>query len=152
VEGEPTSSSQPEVKKSRRSSLSSDSGLSLSASLPVEATWTVPDIAKAGLLLTALPPPVCFADEEEMRRVYALIYDVFRCNLPALLSMTSCSGHLAVWSRARSRHPATSLKVSGSIPCGITGFSKFPNPSSRTVALVSTQSLTEMSDRNLPGG
>jgi hypothetical protein len=28
----------------------------------------------------------------------------------------------------------------------------FPNPSSRTMALGSTQSLTEMSTRNLPGG
>jgi hypothetical protein len=27
-----------------------------------------------------------------------------------------------------------------------------PNPSSRTMALVSTQPLTEMSTRNLPGG
>jgi hypothetical protein len=27
-----------------------------------------------------------------------------------------------------------------------------PNPSSRTMALVSTQALTEMSTRNLPGG
>jgi hypothetical protein len=31
-------------------------------------------------------------------------------------------------------------------------FSNLPNPSSRTMALGSTQPLTEMSTRNLPGG
>jgi hypothetical protein len=31
-------------------------------------------------------------------------------------------------------------------------FLKFPNPSSRTMTLGSTQPLTEMSTRNLPGG
>jgi hypothetical protein len=31
-------------------------------------------------------------------------------------------------------------------------FSNLPNPSSRTMALGSTQPLTEMSARNLPGG
>jgi hypothetical protein len=31
-------------------------------------------------------------------------------------------------------------------------FFNFPNPSSRTMALGSTQPLTEMSTRNLPGG
>jgi hypothetical protein len=31
-------------------------------------------------------------------------------------------------------------------------FFDLPNPSSRTMALVSTQPLTEMSNRNLPGG
>jgi hypothetical protein len=32
------------------------------------------------------------------------------------------------------------------------GFFNSPNPSSRTMALESTQPLTEMSTRNLPGG
>jgi hypothetical protein len=39
----------------------------------------------------------------------------------------------------------------GSIPDGIE-FLNWPNPSSRTVALGSTQPLTEMSTRSLPGG
>jgi hypothetical protein len=47
---------------------------------------------------------------------------------------------------------ATSQKVSGSIPDEIIGILNLPNPSSRTVALGSTQPLTEMSTRNLPGG
>jgi hypothetical protein len=45
-----------------------------------------------------------------------------------------------------------SWKVAGSIPDGVTGFFKRSNPSSRTMALRSTQPLTEMSTRNLPGG
>ncbi|ERL94371.1 hypothetical protein D910_11651 [Dendroctonus ponderosae] len=41
-------------------------------------TWTVGDISKAGCLLTIPPQHVDFDDEQEMRRVYSLIYDVFR--------------------------------------------------------------------------
>jgi hypothetical protein len=40
-------------------------------------------------------------------------------------------------------------KVSGSIPNEVTGVFNLPNPSSRTMALESTQPLTEMSTRNL---
>jgi hypothetical protein len=39
----------------------------------------------------------------------------------------------------------------GSIPDEVTGIFNRPNPSSRTMALVSTQPLIEMSTRNLPG-
>jgi hypothetical protein len=35
---------------------------------------------------------------------------------------------------------------------GFEGFLNLPNPSSRTMTLRSTQPLTEMSTRNLPGG
>jgi hypothetical protein len=49
-------------------------------------------------------------------------------------------------------HYATSWKVTGLIPEKITGFSYLPKPSSCTMALESTQPLTEMSTRNLPGG
>jgi hypothetical protein len=41
--------------------------------------------------------------------------------------------------------------VAGSIPIEV-DFFNLPNPSSRTVTLGSTQLLTEMSTRNLPGG
>jgi hypothetical protein len=47
---------------------------------------------------------------------------------------------------------ATSRKVAGSIPDEVVGFFNWPNPSSHTMALESTQPLTEMSTRNLPGG
>jgi hypothetical protein len=50
------------------------------------------------------------------------------------------------------RHYATSRKVAGLIPDEIIGFFNWPNPSSRTVALGSTQPLAEMSTRNFPWG
>jgi hypothetical protein len=43
-------------------------------------------------------------------------------------------------------------KVAGSIHDEIIGFFSLPNPSSRTMALWSTQPLIEMSTRNLPAG
>jgi hypothetical protein len=50
------------------------------------------------------------------------------------------------------RHYATSREVADSIPDEVIGFLNLPNPSSRTMALGSTQPLTEMSTRNLPRG
>jgi hypothetical protein len=50
------------------------------------------------------------------------------------------------------RQYATSQNVAGSISDEVIGFFNWPNPSSRTMALGSTQPLTEMSTRNLPGG
>lgn len=47
---------------------------------PGPVTWTVTDIAKAACLLSTPPKETHFEDEQEMRRVYTLIYDVFRCN------------------------------------------------------------------------
>jgi hypothetical protein len=55
-------------------------------------------------------------------------------------------------SRTWLRHYATSRKVAGLIPDEVIGFFNLPNPSSRTMALGSTQPLTEMSTRNLPAG
>jgi hypothetical protein len=43
-------------------------------------------------------------------------------------------------------------KVAGSIPDGVTGIFHWHNPSSRTMALGSTQPLTEMSIRNISWG
>ncbi|CAH1114216.1 unnamed protein product [Psylliodes chrysocephalus] len=45
---------------------------------PGPITWTVSDISKAGCLLNSPPVHTSFEDEQEMRRVYSLIYDVFR--------------------------------------------------------------------------
>jgi hypothetical protein len=42
-------------------------------------------------------------------------------------------------------------KVADTIPDEVIGFFNVPNPSSRTMALGSTQPVTEMSIRNLPG-
>jgi hypothetical protein len=44
------------------------------------------------------------------------------------------------------------VKVAGSIPYEVTVFLNWPKPCSRTMALRSTQSLTEMSTRNLTEG
>lgn len=41
--------------------------------------WGLEDYAKAGKLLSVPPKKCIFIDEQEMRRVYSLIYDVFRC-------------------------------------------------------------------------
>jgi hypothetical protein len=49
-------------------------------------------------------------------------------------------------------HYAARQKVAGSIPDEATGFFNVPNPASRTMALGSTQPLTEMSTRNCLGG
>jgi hypothetical protein len=50
------------------------------------------------------------------------------------------------------RHYVTSRKAEGSIPDEVIGFFNWSNPSSRIIALGSTQSLTEMSTRKLPVG
>jgi hypothetical protein len=50
------------------------------------------------------------------------------------------------------RHYTTSRKVAGSIPDEVIRLLNWPNPFSRTMALGSIQSLTEMSTRNLPVG
>jgi hypothetical protein len=62
--------------------------------------------------------------------------------------------NLYVSTRLRSwlRHYATSQKDTGSNPDEVTGFLNLPNPSSRNMALGSTQPLSEMSTRNLPEG
>ena len=54
--------------------------------------------------------------------------------------------------RSWSRHCATSQKVAGSIPDGVIAIFHWRNPSGRNMALGSTQSLTEMSTRNISWG
>lgn len=48
-------------------------------SLVTPVTWTVGDIVKGAYILNNPPIHTDFQDEQEMRRVYTLIYDVFRC-------------------------------------------------------------------------
>jgi hypothetical protein len=50
------------------------------------------------------------------------------------------------------KHYATSRKVAGSSPNEVDFFFSWPNHSSHAMALGTTQPLTEMSTRNLPGG
>jgi hypothetical protein len=62
--------------------------------------------------------------------------------------------HLPSTFRWRSwlRHCATSRKVASSIPNGVIGIFHWSNPSGRTMALGSTQHLTEMSTKNISWG
>jgi hypothetical protein len=50
------------------------------------------------------------------------------------------------------RHYATSQKIEGSILDEVIGFLNWPNSSNNITALVSTQPLTEISTKNIPGG
>jgi hypothetical protein len=50
------------------------------------------------------------------------------------------------------RHCATNRKVAGSIPDGVFGIFHLHNPSGRTMALGSTQPLTEKVPGTFPGG
>jgi hypothetical protein len=61
--------------------------------------------------------------------------------------MTGARGSVVGWGTV-----LQSREVAGSIPDEVIGFLNWPNPSSRTMALGSTQPLTEMSTKNLPGG
>jgi hypothetical protein len=56
------------------------------------------------------------------------------------------------WQHSWLRHYPTSRKVAGLIPDEVIGFLNWPNPSSRNMALGSTQPLIEMSTKNPPGG
>jgi hypothetical protein len=58
------------------------------------------------------------------------------------------SHHYGTFTR-KSRHGATSRKVTGSISDGVSGIFHLHNPSDRTLALGSTLPLTEMSARNI---
>jgi hypothetical protein len=50
------------------------------------------------------------------------------------------------------RYCASNRKVAGSIPDGVIGIFHWHNPSDRTMALWSTQPLTEMSTRSISWG
>lgn len=41
--------------------------------------WTTDDLIKAGGLLAQPPLDIQFPNEQEMRRVFSLVYDVLRC-------------------------------------------------------------------------
>jgi hypothetical protein len=76
-----------------------------------------------------------------------LIQVKFISRMSLLIKFTSVNTQYRSWLR----HYATSRKVEVSSPDEV-DFFNVPNPSSRIMALGSTQPLTEMSTRNLPGG
>jgi len=65
------------------------------------------------------------------------------------LTLYLCGG---MWWRSWLRHCATSRKVVGSIPDGVTGIFHWHNSSGHTVTLGLTLPLTEMSTRNISWG
>ena len=60
------------------------------------------------------------------------------------ISIVGVGTAVAQWLRCR----ATNRKVAGSIPDGVIGIFQCHNPSDRTMALGSTQPLTEMSAKS----
>jgi hypothetical protein len=77
-------------------------------------------------------------------------------NRTLMKSISKPSSKKICWQRSISsswlRHYGTRRKVAVSNPEEVTGFFNLPNPSSRNMALSSTQPLTEISTKNLPGG
>jgi len=89
--------------------------------------------ARRGCMVNATP-----------QSLYRWVYVLNSCNKEIKLGGTQ-------W-RSWFGHRATSRKVAGSICDGAIGIFHWHNPSGRTVALRSTQSLTEMSTRNISWG
>jgi len=78
----------------------------------------------------------------------AFLEEAFIINIIIILCTNCISG---TRSRSWLRHCATSRKVAGSIPDGVIGIFHW-HPSGRTMALGSSQPLTEMSTRNVSWG
>ena len=99
-----------------------------------------------------------------IQRDIVIYVNMFPCKIPAIpVRFLSKFNFLEIFlknipipsgTRWRSwlRHCATSRKVAGSIPDGVSGIFHSHNPSGRTTALGSTQPLTEMSTRNISWG
>jgi hypothetical protein len=88
-----------------------------------------------------------------VQKILTFVIDFRTLSIPYIfLKNSECFIILKItqW-RSWLRHYATSRKVAGSRTCEVEFFDS-PNPSSRTMALVSTQPLSEISTRNLPGG
>ena len=109
-------------------------------------------------ILTLKPsdPPMYSTTTLNVRTVYVLSIQrnsvYFRTDLRAtpIMSLYNINRGTAV---AQSLSCcATNRKVVGSIPDGVTGIFHWHNPSDRTMALGSTQPLTEMSTRSISWG
>jgi hypothetical protein len=84
-----------------------------------------------------------FCDQDIRFCSYGTVFcGVFVCSVEI-----RCLVFIDIW-----RHPAASRKVTGSNRDGVIGIIHWHNPSGRSVALGSTQPLTEMSTRNTSWG
>jgi hypothetical protein len=95
-----------------------------------------------------------FAVFYDTRRFVAMLIRTSSCSLAwAKIFQTKPSQPISLISNFSClRHYGASRKVAGSNPGELIGFFNWRNPSSRTMALGSTQPLTEMSTKNLPRG
>ena len=102
-------------------------------------------VTSCALSVIVLPPPLPFTSVRWKLRVSGYSHH----GLIRICCMYTFILYLFGGTRWRSwlRHCATSRKVAGSIPDGVVGFFHWHNPSGRTMALGSTQPLTEMSTR-----
>lgn len=64
------------------------------------SNWNLNDLTAAGKLLRKPPLPCHFDDEHEMRRVYSMIYDVYRCKLCPPKETKNTQTKSKVWSNA----------------------------------------------------
>jgi hypothetical protein len=71
---------------------------------------------------------------------------------PTIQTILCLNQQWRTWWRSWLRHCATSRKVAGSIPNGVTGIFHWHNPSGHTMALGLTQPPKEMSIRNISWG
>ena len=94
---------------------------------------------------------ICFGSFQQVIKCVLFVLFIFFVRFTSesylLFSMVVISLG-GTWWRSWLRHCAISRKVAGSIPHGVTGFFHWHNPSRRTMALGSTQPLTELSTRN----
>lgn len=65
--------------------------------------WRVNDILLAARVLQTVPDRPAYSDEAEMRRVFGLVYDVFRCKL--LIIVNRVFGSLLIKFAPRVRTP-----------------------------------------------
>ena len=81
--------------------------------------------------------------------LFVVLLFVFDLDSLIMLYISVVFLNRGTWWRSWLRHCATSRKVAGSIPDGVVGIFNWHNPSGRTMALGSTQPLSEMSTRDI---
>jgi hypothetical protein len=114
-----------------------------------------PHVFKLYRVRTFSFPYICF----HSRITKTAVGEEFLCFIPPCSQILSYTWKWSLlYSKGRHavaqwlRHCAANRKVAGSIPDGVTGSFNWHNPSGRTMALGSTQPLTEMSTRNMSWG
>jgi len=121
----------------------------------LHAMFVIDDILILHTFISARPNSSQASFQSAMSSVLRSIFKIFyhaKCRSIARTYFSSLLIYGGTRWRSWLRHCATSQKVAGSISDGVTGFFHWHNPSGRTMALGSTQPLTEMSTRNVSWG